>query len=77
MAVALLFLGALAVAAVVLQVIGVIAERSDSAEPRDNIGGMILYVPLLVFLLMQYSRTRDILDRAEVEEGRLIQFPAA
>jgi hypothetical protein len=67
---------ALAVAAVVLQVIGVVVERSDSAELGDNIGGMILYVPLLIFLYLQYSRTRDILDRRE-EEGRLIQFPAA
>jgi hypothetical protein len=68
---------ALAVAAVLLQVIGVIVERSDSSELGDNIGGMILYVPLLSLLFMQYSRTRDILDRAEAEEGRLIQFPAA
>jgi len=82
-------LAALTAAGLVLQALGVLIERSDAGALGDNFGGLLLYLPLLVFLLVQYSRTLDVLDRAEADhageeeegeaedEGELIRMPAA
>jgi hypothetical protein len=34
---------------------------TDRAASGDNIGGMTLFVPLLVFAIVQYLRTRRLL----------------
>jgi hypothetical protein len=48
----------LAAVALVVQLVGLVLERSDSAAVGDNIGGMWLFVPLLVLLAVQYYRQR-------------------
>ena len=48
---------ALAAAAVLIQAIAVPLENDDPAAFGDNIGGLIFFVPLLVFAAYQYWRT--------------------
>jgi hypothetical protein len=48
----------LAAVALVDQLVGLVLERSDSAAVGDNIGGMWLFLPLLVLLAVQYYRQR-------------------
>lgn len=54
----------LVAAAVVVQAVAVPLEHDDAAAFGDNIGGLILLVPFLVFAAFQYVRT------ARVEPGR-------
>jgi branched-subunit amino acid transport protein len=44
----------LAAAAVVVQIVGVVLEYGDEKAFGDNIGGMVLFVPLLVFSALQF-----------------------
>jgi hypothetical protein len=44
----------LAAAAVVVQIVGVVLENGDDKAFGDNIGGMFLFIPLLVFAALQY-----------------------
>jgi hypothetical protein len=48
----------LAAVALVVQLVGLVLERNDSAAVGDNIGGLWLFVPLLVLLAVQYYRHR-------------------
>jgi hypothetical protein len=48
----------LAGVAFLFQVAGLVIEASDSADRGDNIGGLIIYAPILIFLGYQYSKTR-------------------
>lgn len=40
--------------AFVNQIVGVILEHDDKNAFGDNIGGMFLFIPLLVFVIAQY-----------------------
>jgi branched-subunit amino acid transport protein len=44
----------LAAVAVVVQIVGVVLEFGDEKAFGDNIGGMFLFIPLLVFASLQY-----------------------
>ncbi len=44
----------LAAIAVVVQIVGVVIEFGDEKAFGDNIGGMFLFIPLLVFASLQY-----------------------
>jgi hypothetical protein len=44
----------LAAVAVVVQIVGVVLESGDEKAFGDNIGGMFLFIPLLVFAAAQY-----------------------
>jgi hypothetical protein len=44
------------VLALVGQIIGVLLEKDDKEAFGDNIGGMIIYLPTLVFAIYQYVR---------------------
>jgi hypothetical protein len=44
----------LAAVAVVVQIVGVVLEFGDEKAFGDNIGGMFLFIPLLVFAALQY-----------------------
>jgi hypothetical protein len=44
----------LAAVAVVVQIVGVVLERGDDKAFGDNIGGVFLFIPLLVFAALQY-----------------------
>jgi hypothetical protein len=46
----------LAAIALLVQLSGVLLEHDDPTAFGDNIGGMWLFVPLLVFLIVQYVR---------------------
>ena len=48
----------LAAVALVVQLVGLVLERDDSAAFGDNIGGIWLFAPLLVLLAVQYYRNR-------------------
>ena len=55
---------ALAVAAVVLQLVAVPLESDDTTAFGDNIGGLVLLVPFVIFAAIQYSRTARLLKLA-------------
>ncbi len=55
----------LTVVALAAQVLGVVLEADDPASIGDNIGGMVMLVPLVVFATWQYVRTARIIG-AEV-----------
>jgi hypothetical protein len=44
----------LAAVAVVVQIVGVVLENGDEKAFGDNIGGIFLWIPLLVFSALQY-----------------------
>lgn len=44
--------------AVIVQIVGLVLEKDDPASFGDNIGGMWLFVPLFVFLIVQFSLNR-------------------
>jgi hypothetical protein len=44
----------LAAVAVVVQIVGVVLEFGDEKAFGDNIGGMFLFIPLLMFASLQY-----------------------
>lgn len=46
----------LTVLALAFQVVGVLLEHDDPASFGDNIGGMLMLVPLMIFALWQYLR---------------------
>jgi hypothetical protein len=52
-------LTALALAA---QVLGVVLEVSDKDAFGDNIGGMVILVPFLLFMIWQYARQARVID---------------
>jgi hypothetical protein len=47
----------LAAITLLVQLSGVLLEHDDPTSFGDNIGGMWLFVPLLVFLIVQYVRS--------------------
>jgi hypothetical protein len=47
----------LAAITLLVQLSGVLLEHDDPTSFGDNIGGMWLFVPLLVFLIIQYARS--------------------
>jgi hypothetical protein len=53
--------------AIIVQVVGLVLEKDDPASFGDNIGGMWLFVPLLVVLVVQfYVNRRHLAASAEV-----------
>ena len=53
--------------AIIIQVVGLVLEKDDPASFGDNIGGMWLFVPLLVVLVVQfYLNRRHLAASAEV-----------
>ena len=44
--------------AIIVQVVGLVLEKDDPAYFGDNIGGMWLFVPLLVVLVVQFYLNR-------------------
>ena len=44
----------LAAVAVVVQIVGVVLENGDEKAFGDNIGGIFLFIPLLIFAALQY-----------------------
>jgi hypothetical protein len=46
----------LAALALIVQFSGVLLEHDDPSASGDNIGGMWLFIPLLVLLIVQYGR---------------------
>ena len=44
--------------AIIVQVVGLVLEKDDPASFGDNIGGMWLFVPLLVVLVVQFYLNR-------------------
>ena len=44
--------------AIIVQVVGLVLEKEDPASFGDNIGGMWLFVPLFVFLVVQFYVNR-------------------
>jgi hypothetical protein len=48
----------LTTAALLFQITGIILEAGDTADRGDNLGGLVLYVPLLIFLGVQFRKTR-------------------
>ncbi len=46
--------------AVIMQIVGVVLEHHDKEAFGDNIGGMILFVPLFILLWVQFGRTRSV-----------------
>ena len=44
--------------AIIVQVVGLVLEKDDPASFGDNIGGMWLFVPLFVVLIVQFYLTR-------------------
>lgn len=49
----------MALLALAVQIFGLFNERADSAAVGDNIGGMVLFVPFVLFSLYQYWRLRQ------------------
>jgi uncharacterized membrane protein YGL010W len=53
--------------AIIVQVVGLVLEKDDPASFGDNIGGMWLFVPLFVVLIVQfYVNRRHLAASAEV-----------
>jgi hypothetical protein len=52
--------------AIIVQVVGLVLEKDDRASFGDNIGGMWLFVPFFVFLIVQFYISRQHLASAEV-----------
>lgn len=50
---------ALALVAVAVQVLGVVLEAGDDKALGDNIGGMLMLVPLTLFAIWQYVRVPE------------------
>lgn len=44
--------------AIIVQVVGLVLEKDDPGSFGDNIGGMWLFVPLFVFLVVQFYVNR-------------------
>jgi hypothetical protein len=51
--------------AIIVQVVGLVVEKDDPASFGDNIGGIWLFVPLLVVLIVQFYINRKYLALAE------------
>ena len=47
--------------AIIVQVVGLVLEKDDPASFGDNIGGIWLFVPLFVFLIVQFYVNRRLL----------------
>ena len=56
--------------AIIVQIVGLVLEKDDPASFGDNIGGIWLFVPLFVFLIVQYYINRQHLASAEVASVR-------
>lgn len=52
--------------AIIVQVVGLVLEKDDPASFGDNIGGIWLFAPLFVFLIVQFYINRRHLASAEV-----------
>ena len=52
--------------AIIVQVVGLVLEKDNASSFGDNIGGMWLFVPLFVFLIVQFYINRRHLASAEV-----------
>jgi hypothetical protein len=53
--------------AIIVQVVGLVLEKDDPTSFGDNIGGMWLFVPLFVVLIVQfYSNQRHLVASTEV-----------
>ena len=61
--------------AIIVQVVGLVLEKDDPASFGDNIGGMWLFVPLLVVLIVQFYVNRRHL--ATATEGAAASEPLA
>lgn len=46
------------------QVVGVVIEHSDKNSFGDNIGGMMLFVPMLILVSIQYRKTGELLTNS-------------
>jgi uncharacterized membrane protein YGL010W len=44
--------------AIIVQIVGLVLEKDDPASFGDNIGGIWLFVPLFVFLIVQFYVNR-------------------
>jgi len=54
--------------AIIVQVVGLVLEKDDPASFGDNIGGMWLFVPLFIVLVVQfYMNRRHLAASTEVE----------
>jgi hypothetical protein len=51
--------------AIIVQVVGLVVEKDDPASFGDNIGGIWLFVPLFVVLIVQFYINRKYLASAE------------
>ena|SRR5579883_872395 len=49
--------------ALAFQIVGVVLEVGDSASFGDNIGGMVILVPFLLFAIWQYARQPSMLAK--------------
>ena len=47
--------------AIIVQIVGLVLEKDDPASFGDNIGGIWLFVPLFVFLIVQFYINRRLL----------------
>jgi 4-amino-4-deoxy-L-arabinose transferase-like glycosyltransferase len=47
--------------AIIVQIVGLVLEKDDPASFGDNIGGMWLFVPLFVVLVVQFYLNRSLL----------------
>ena len=47
--------------AIIIQIVGLVLEKDDPASFGDNIGGIWLFVPLFVFLIVQFYINRRLL----------------
>ena len=54
----------LAGAALAGQLVGIAIEAGDSTAIGDDIGGMLLFLPLLILLIVVNSTDRELLARA-------------
>lgn len=52
--------------AIIVQIVGLVLEKDDPASFGDNIGGIWLFVPLFVVLVVQFYINRRHLASAEV-----------
>jgi FtsH-binding integral membrane protein len=52
--------------AIIVQIVGLVLEKDDPASFGDNIGGIWLFVPLFVFLIVQFYINRQYLASAEL-----------
>ena len=51
---------ALAALALVIQVVAVPIENDDTTAFGDNIGGLMMFIPFLIFAIYQYRRTASL-----------------